>query len=168
MEQHDTVVLFNLEYLYLLLCCFLPFICWVNSFYLVWWHFLLQVFPLNKLQVFSEDELERLLCGEQDTWDVCIYLLLESVHILLLFNSCCWCLGFEQFGKLVDNIKFDHGYTSSSPHVINVSFSLAKYFERAIYLANSQWRLFKSKMHCSCWKSYKSLDPIIAELSCNL
>ncbi|CAN6332780.1 unnamed protein product [Urochloa humidicola] len=52
-----------------------------------------EVFPLNKLQVFSEDELERLLCGEQDTWD---------------------------FGKLVDHIKFDHGYTSSSPPVINL------------------------------------------------
>ncbi|CAL4893978.1 unnamed protein product [Urochloa decumbens] len=52
-----------------------------------------EVFPLSKLQVFSEDELERLLCGEQDTWD---------------------------FGKLVDHIKFDHGYTSSSPPVINL------------------------------------------------
>ncbi|KAL6841297.1 hypothetical protein ACP4OV_028815 [Aristida adscensionis] len=52
-----------------------------------------EVFPLNRLQVFSEDELERLLCGEQDTWD---------------------------FEKLVDHIKFDHGYTSSSPPVINL------------------------------------------------
>uniref|UniRef100_A0A0D9WHF8 HECT-type E3 ubiquitin transferase n=1 Tax=Leersia perrieri TaxID=77586 RepID=A0A0D9WHF8_9ORYZ len=51
-----------------------------------------EVFPLSMLQVFSEDELERLLCGEQDTWD---------------------------FAKLVDHIKFDHGYTSSSPPVIN-------------------------------------------------
>uniref|UniRef100_A0ACD5U1W4 Uncharacterized protein n=1 Tax=Avena sativa TaxID=4498 RepID=A0ACD5U1W4_AVESA len=52
-----------------------------------------QVFPLSALQVFSEDELERLLCGEQDNWD---------------------------FVKLVDHIKFDHGYTSSSPAVINL------------------------------------------------
>ncbi|XP_047095257.1 E3 ubiquitin-protein ligase UPL4-like [Lolium rigidum] len=52
-----------------------------------------QVFPLSTLQVFSEDELERLLCGEQDNWD---------------------------FVKLVDHIKFDHGYTSSSPAVINL------------------------------------------------
>nr|AAU90179.1 unknown protein [Oryza sativa Japonica Group] len=52
-----------------------------------------EVFPLSMLQVFSEDELERLLCGEQDTWD---------------------------FAKLVDHIKFDHGYTSSSPPVINL------------------------------------------------
>ncbi|XP_062179869.1 E3 ubiquitin-protein ligase UPL4 isoform X2 [Phragmites australis] len=52
-----------------------------------------EVFPLNKLQVFSEDELERILCGEQDTWD---------------------------FAQLVDHIKFDHGYTSSSPPVINL------------------------------------------------
>ncbi|KAF0923852.1 hypothetical protein E2562_007711 [Oryza meyeriana var. granulata] len=52
-----------------------------------------EVFPLSTLQVFSEDELERLLCGEQDTWD---------------------------FAKLVDHIKFDHGYTSGSPPVINL------------------------------------------------
>ncbi|KAK3138543.1 hypothetical protein QOZ80_5AG0370300 [Eleusine coracana subsp. coracana] len=52
-----------------------------------------EVFPLNNLQIFSEGELERLLCGEQDTWD---------------------------FAKLVDHIKFDHGYTSSSPPVINL------------------------------------------------
>ncbi|CAM0955142.1 unnamed protein product [Alopecurus aequalis] len=52
-----------------------------------------QVFPLSALRVFSEDELERLLCGEQDNWD---------------------------FVKLVDHIKFDHGYTSSSPAVLNL------------------------------------------------
>ncbi|KQK05853.1 E3 ubiquitin-protein ligase UPL4 [Brachypodium distachyon] len=51
-----------------------------------------EVFPLSTLRVFSEDELERFLCGEQDNWD---------------------------FVKLVDHIKFDHGYTSSSPAVIN-------------------------------------------------
>ena len=33
----------------------------------------LQVFLLSTLQVFSEDELERLLCGEQDNWDVCAF-----------------------------------------------------------------------------------------------
>lgn len=35
-----------------------------------------------------------------------------------------WSLALEQFVKLVDHIKFDHGYTSSSPAVINVSLLL--------------------------------------------
>ncbi|XP_042377997.1 E3 ubiquitin-protein ligase UPL4-like isoform X1 [Zingiber officinale] len=52
-----------------------------------------EVFPLKALKIFNEDELERLLCGEQDTWD---------------------------FTELVDHIKFDHGYTMSSPTVINL------------------------------------------------
>ncbi|KAG1337984.1 E3 ubiquitin-protein ligase UPL4 [Cocos nucifera] len=52
-----------------------------------------EVFPLRTLQIFTEDELERLLCGERDTWD---------------------------FTELVDHIKFDHGYTASSPPVVNL------------------------------------------------
>ncbi|XP_008783678.1 E3 ubiquitin-protein ligase UPL4-like [Phoenix dactylifera] len=52
-----------------------------------------KVFPLRTLQIFTEDELERLLCGERDTWD---------------------------FTELVDHIKFDHGYTASSLPVVNL------------------------------------------------
>ncbi|XP_072953939.1 E3 ubiquitin-protein ligase UPL4 [Typha angustifolia] len=52
-----------------------------------------EIFPLKVLQVFTEDELERLLCGEQDTWT---------------------------FPDLVDHFKFDHGYTASSPPVIHL------------------------------------------------
>ncbi|KAG1365699.1 E3 ubiquitin-protein ligase UPL4 [Cocos nucifera] len=52
-----------------------------------------EVFRLKTLQIFTEDELELLLCGEGDTWD---------------------------FTKLVDHIKFDHGYTASSPPVLNL------------------------------------------------
>lgn len=51
-----------------------------------------EVFPLKSLQIFTEDELERVLCGEQGTWT---------------------------FSELLDNVKFDHGYTASSLPVIN-------------------------------------------------
>ncbi|XP_043700605.1 E3 ubiquitin-protein ligase UPL4 isoform X1 [Telopea speciosissima] len=52
-----------------------------------------QVFPVKSLQVFTEEELERLLCGEQDAW---------------------------ASNELLDHIKFDHGYTASSPPVMNL------------------------------------------------
>ncbi|PKU64336.1 E3 ubiquitin-protein ligase UPL4 [Dendrobium catenatum] len=52
-----------------------------------------EVFPLKSLQIFTEDELERVLCGEQETWT---------------------------FSELLDHVKFDHGYTASSPPVINL------------------------------------------------
>ncbi|PHU06662.1 E3 ubiquitin-protein ligase UPL4 [Capsicum chinense] len=52
-----------------------------------------QVFPIRHLQVFTEDELERLLCGE---------------------------CGFWNSNELLDHIKFDHGYTANSPPVINL------------------------------------------------
>ncbi|XP_060201629.1 E3 ubiquitin-protein ligase UPL4 [Lycium barbarum] len=52
-----------------------------------------QVFPIRHLQVFTEDELERLLCGE---------------------------CGFWNANELLDHIKFDHGYTANSPPVINL------------------------------------------------
>nr|GMD67633.1 E3 ubiquitin-protein ligase UPL4 isoform X1 [Ipomoea batatas] len=52
-----------------------------------------QVFPIKHLQIFSEEELERLLCGEREIW-----------------NS----------NELVDHIKFDHGYTASSSPAINL------------------------------------------------
>lgn len=52
-----------------------------------------QVFPIKYLQIFTEEELERLLCGERDSWD---------------------------FNELLEKIKFDHGYTASSPPIINL------------------------------------------------
>ncbi|CAN0926806.1 E3 ubiquitin-protein ligase UPL4 [Linum grandiflorum] len=53
-----------------------------------------QVFPIEHLKIFTEEELERLLCGEPDFW--------------------------SQSNELVDLIKFDHGYTASSPPVVNL------------------------------------------------
>lgn len=34
-----------------------------------------QVFPIRHLEIFTEDELECLLCGEQELWNVCIFTL---------------------------------------------------------------------------------------------
>uniref|UniRef100_A0A0C9RYJ0 HECT-type E3 ubiquitin transferase n=1 Tax=Wollemia nobilis TaxID=56998 RepID=A0A0C9RYJ0_9CONI len=52
-----------------------------------------EVFPLKSLQIFCESELECLLCGGTDIWTA---------------------------QSLFENIKFDHGYTSSSPPIINL------------------------------------------------
>ncbi|XP_075510126.1 E3 ubiquitin-protein ligase UPL4 isoform X1 [Primulina tabacum] len=52
-----------------------------------------QVLSVQHLQVFTEGELERLLCGEHALW-----------------NS----------DELLDNIKFDHGYTISSPPIVDL------------------------------------------------
>ncbi|XP_057423999.1 E3 ubiquitin-protein ligase UPL4 [Lotus japonicus] len=53
-----------------------------------------QVFPIHHLQIFNEEELERILCGEHDSW--------------------------AEINELADHIKFDHGYTASSPPVVNL------------------------------------------------
>jgi E3 ubiquitin-protein ligase TRIP12 len=49
-----------------------------------------EVFPLDALRLFSEAELETMLCGCGETWSV---------------------------DMLTEAIKFDHGYTASSPPV---------------------------------------------------
>ncbi|WCJ34586.1 E3 ubiquitin-protein ligase UPL4 [Euphorbia peplus] len=51
------------------------------------------VFPIKHLQIFTEEELERLLCGECD---------------------------ILAFSELLDHVKFDHGYTVSSPPITNL------------------------------------------------
>ncbi|XP_022767409.1 E3 ubiquitin-protein ligase UPL4-like isoform X2 [Durio zibethinus] len=52
-----------------------------------------QVFAIKHLCIFTEEELERLLCGECDFW---------------------------AFNEVLEHIKFDHGYTASSPPIINL------------------------------------------------
>ncbi|KAK9129435.1 hypothetical protein Sjap_009922 [Stephania japonica] len=52
-----------------------------------------QVFDISSLQIFSPDELDYLLCGRRELWEV---------------------------DTLVDHIKFDHGYTAKSPAIINL------------------------------------------------
>ncbi|PWA53720.1 ubiquitin-protein ligase 4 [Artemisia annua] len=51
-----------------------------------------QVFPIDHLQIFTDEELERLLCGESETWNP---------------------------NQLLELVKFDHGYTSSSPPILH-------------------------------------------------
>ncbi|CAI9290986.1 unnamed protein product [Lactuca saligna] len=53
----------------------------------------LQVFEASSLQIFSLSELDYLLCGRREMWEA---------------------------DTLVEHIKFDHGYTSKSPVVINL------------------------------------------------
>nr|KAJ0190324.1 hypothetical protein LSAT_V11C800424270 [Lactuca sativa] len=53
-----------------------------------------QVFDVSSLQIFSPSELDYLLCGRREMWEA---------------------------DTLVEHIKFDHGYTSKSPVVINVN-----------------------------------------------
>lgn len=52
-----------------------------------------QVFPINHLKIFNEEELEKLLCGECELWSS---------------------------NELLDHVKFDHGYTASSPPILNL------------------------------------------------
>lgn len=49
----------------------------VHVLYLVF-----QVFPIEHLQIFTEKELERLLCGEHDSWAVCIISLKSFIMYL--------------------------------------------------------------------------------------
>ncbi|XP_052173032.1 E3 ubiquitin-protein ligase UPL4 isoform X2 [Diospyros lotus] len=61
-----------------------------------------QVFSIQHLQVFTEEELERLLCGERE---------------------------FCSSNEMLDHIKFDHGYTASSPPIINL-LQIIREFDR--------------------------------------
>ncbi|KAL7195450.1 hypothetical protein ACSBR1_035636 [Camellia fascicularis] len=61
-----------------------------------------QVFPIEHLQVFNEAELERLLCGEREFWTS---------------------------NELLDHMKFDHGYTASSPPIIDL-LEIIREFDR--------------------------------------
>ncbi|KAJ0235097.1 HECT domain-containing protein [Hirschfeldia incana] len=66
-----------------------------------------KVFPIEHLEIFNEEEVETLLCGERD-----------------LFNM----------NEVLDHIKFDHGYTSSSPpvqHLLEIVHEFDKEQQRA-------------------------------------
>ncbi|KAF5202161.1 E3 ubiquitin-protein ligase upl4 [Thalictrum thalictroides] len=51
-----------------------------------------QVLPLNSLKIFTAEELDQLICGEQNAWN------------------------YNELG----HIKFDHGYTISSPTIVKL------------------------------------------------
>lgn len=50
-----------------------------------------EMFPVEALRLFAEEELDVMLCGREERWEVAM---------------------------LAENIKIDHGYTSSSPPVV--------------------------------------------------
>ncbi|VAH25387.1 unnamed protein product [Triticum turgidum subsp. durum] len=52
-----------------------------------------QVFDISSLQIFSPQELDYLICGRRELWEP---------------------------ETLVEHIKFDHGYTSKSPAIVNL------------------------------------------------
>ncbi|XP_044364636.1 E3 ubiquitin-protein ligase UPL4 [Triticum aestivum] len=61
-----------------------------------------EVFALQTLRMFNEEEMERILCGEQDSW---------------------------ASSKLEDHIEFEHGYDASSPPIKNF-LEILREFER--------------------------------------
>ncbi|PNT60766.1 hypothetical protein BRADI_5g04567v3 [Brachypodium distachyon] len=59
-----------------------------------------QVFDMSSLQIFSPQELDYLICGRRELWEP---------------------------ETLVEHIKFDHGYTSKSPAIVNVLEIMAEF-----------------------------------------
>ncbi|CAL5035273.1 unnamed protein product [Urochloa decumbens] len=59
-----------------------------------------QVFDLSSLQMFSPQELDYLICGRRELWEPEI---------------------------LLEHIKFDHGYTSKSPAIVNFLAIMAEF-----------------------------------------
>ncbi|CAJ1968461.1 unnamed protein product [Sphenostylis stenocarpa] len=52
-----------------------------------------QVLPIDHIRIFNEEELERMFCGESDSWAI---------------------------NDLQDFLKFDHGYSATSPPIVNL------------------------------------------------
>jgi E3 ubiquitin-protein ligase TRIP12 len=59
-----------------------------------------QVFDISSLQIFSPQELDHLICGRRELWEA---------------------------ETLVEHIKFDHGYTSKSPAIVNLLEIMAEF-----------------------------------------
>uniref|UniRef100_A0A0E0N8G3 HECT-type E3 ubiquitin transferase n=1 Tax=Oryza rufipogon TaxID=4529 RepID=A0A0E0N8G3_ORYRU len=59
-----------------------------------------QVFDISSLKIFSPEELDYLICGRREIWEP---------------------------DSLVDNIKFDHGYTAKSPAIVNLLEIMAEF-----------------------------------------
>ncbi|CAA6654807.1 unnamed protein product [Spirodela intermedia] len=83
-----------------------------------------EVFPLKALHIFSEDELERLLCGEQNSWTS---------------------------DELLHHVKFDHGYSSSSQPVISSFLAVCDWGTSASPggLASLNPKLTVVRKHCN-------------------
>ncbi|KAJ3679918.1 hypothetical protein LUZ60_016196 [Juncus effusus] len=59
-----------------------------------------QVFEVSSLEIFSPHELDYLICGRRELWEA---------------------------DTLVDNIKFDHGFTAKSPPIVNLLEIMAEF-----------------------------------------
>uniref|UniRef100_A0A0E0MDG3 HECT-type E3 ubiquitin transferase n=1 Tax=Oryza punctata TaxID=4537 RepID=A0A0E0MDG3_ORYPU len=64
------------------------------------YYYALQVFDISSLKIFSPEELDYLICGRREIWEP---------------------------DSLVDNIKFDHGYTAKSPAIVNLLEIMAEF-----------------------------------------
>lgn len=78
-----------------------------------------QVFDISTLQIFTPHELDYLLCGRRELWQVSYLVIFEFSKLLVLFAS--FIESPLQAETLAEHIKFDHGYTAKSPAIINVS-----------------------------------------------
>lgn len=79
----------------------------------------MQVFALKTFKMFTEKEMERILCGEQDSWAVCIFL--YSFKLCAKSSDCSNFGFFMQLKNFEDHMEFEHGYDMSSPSIITVS-----------------------------------------------
>lgn len=80
----------------------------------------MQVFALKALKMFTEEEMERILCGEQDAWAVRVFLYSQSLVQTGSFH-CSNCVYLLQLKNLEDHMEFEHGYDISSQAIIIVS-----------------------------------------------
>lgn len=89
-----------------------------------------QVFDISALQIFSPMELDYLLCGRRELWEVILLFpfdfIITSCNLeTYIFYICVFKLQISflmQPESLVDHIKFDHGYTAKSPAILNVCY----------------------------------------------
>lgn len=77
------------------------------------------MFALKTFKMFTEKEMERILCGEQDSWAVCIFL--YSFKLCAKSSDCSNFGFFMQLKNFEDHMGFEHGYDMSSPSIITVS-----------------------------------------------
>ncbi|CAH2074396.1 unnamed protein product [Thlaspi arvense] len=77
-----------------------------------------KVFPIEHLGIFNEEELETMLCGERDLFNVGKPS--GSTVLGTVFRQLKTKVVPLQMNEVLDHIKFDHGYTSSSPPVENL------------------------------------------------
>ena len=61
--------------------------------------------------------MENMILGLYVSYHLIVHYVFEVLVIFTKVVIHC----FYQFNELLDHIKFDHGYTASSPPVVNVS-----------------------------------------------